>query len=262
MANHSSPGTDDPFFVGYEPTMAAPIARTVRWGVLVAVVLSALLALLMVVGQRRFAHSVFEFGTVRDFEGVIRLVPSPSLEVARPYAVGQPSRYHLVAQGKFGALGEVAPFDGQRVDVRGTLIYRAGVTMIEVVPGGVSRGAAGPAVPKAAGSSTYEQVLGPMTLVGEIVDSKCHLGVMKPGAGKPHRACAVRCISGGVPPMLLLRDADGPARWMLLVGPDGGSVSEQVLPFVAEPIEISGTVTKQGDVLVLAADPATFRRLL
>jgi len=42
--------------------------------------------------------------------------------------------------------------------------------------------------------------LGTQTLVGEIVDSKCFLGVMNPGQLTTHRACAIRCISGGVRP--------------------------------------------------------------
>ena len=39
------------------------------------------------------------------------------------------------------------------------------------------------------------------TLIGEIVDSKRYLGVMNPGNGKVHRDCAVRCLSGGIPPI-------------------------------------------------------------
>jgi hypothetical protein len=50
--------------------------------------------------------------------------------------------------------------------------------------------------------------LGTQTLIGEIVDSKCYLGVMNPGALIPHRACAIRCISGGIPPVLLVRQSD------------------------------------------------------
>ncbi len=259
MASPATQGDQEPFFVGYEPAMPSPIARTVRFAVIGTLVLAAVLAVLMIVGQRPFAPSAFEFGTVREFEGVVRLMPSPVLEVERPNAPGQPSRYHVVAQGKFGADDQLAAFEGQRVALRGTLIYHAGVTMIEMVPDGVSGGSSvvQSGVPVSGGES-----LGRMTVVGEIVDSKCHLGVMKPGYGKPHRACAVRCISGGVPPMLLLRDADGPARWMLLVGLDGASIGEQVLSFVAEPVEITGHVTRYGDLWVLAADPATFQRLL
>ena len=54
--------------------------------------------------------------------------------------------------------------------------------------------------------------LGTVTLTGEIVDTKCHFGVMKAGEGKVHRECAVRCISGGAPPGFLARDRSGEAR--------------------------------------------------
>ena len=57
---------------------------------------------------------------------------------------------------------------------------------------------------RAQSDAPYES-LGKQTFVGEIVDSKCFLGVMNPGRLTPHRACAIRCISGGVPPVLLVR---------------------------------------------------------
>ena len=49
-----------------------------------------------------------------------------------------------------------------------------------------------------AGGNPSYQPLGAVTLTGEIVDSKCFLGVMNPGNLKPHKACAIRCISGGI----------------------------------------------------------------
>ena len=103
--------------------------------------------------------------------------------------------------------------------------------------------------------------LGKQTLVGEIVDSKCFLGVMNPGQLTPHRACAIRCISGGVPPVLLVRQKDGPAIYLLLVSADGKPVNKQVLDLVAEPLEITGEVERQGELLILRADPATYRKL-
>jgi hypothetical protein len=103
--------------------------------------------------------------------------------------------------------------------------------------------------------------LGRQTLVGEIVDSKCFLGVMNPGQLTPHRACAIRCISGGVPPVLLVRQKDGPATYLLLVSSEGKPVNQQVLDLVAELVEITGEVERQGDLLILRADPATYRRL-
>jgi hypothetical protein len=103
--------------------------------------------------------------------------------------------------------------------------------------------------------------LGKQTLTGEIVDSKCFLGVMNPGQLTPHRACAIRCISGGVPPVLLVRQRDGPAIYLLLVSAEGKPVNKQVLDMVAEPVEITGEVERQGELLILRADPAMYRKL-
>src|SRR5262249_17489064 len=102
--------------------------------------------------------------------------------------------------------------------------------------------------------------LGSQTVVGEIVDSKCFLGVMNPGRLTPHRACAIRCISGGIPPVLLVRQKDGSVNHLLLVSDKGKPVNQQVLDLVAEPVEITGEVERQGELLILRADPATYRR--
>ncbi len=146
--------------------------------------------------------------------------------------------------------------DGEPVVVTGSLIHKGRHRMVEVhAVDKIDDGAEElRRLERAA-----EVSLGRMTLVGEIVDSKCHLGVMKPGRGKPHKACAIRCISGGIPPVLRVQDPAGRADYLLLVAPDGGSVNREVLEFVAQPIEISGEVVRQGDLLVLYADPASYR---
>src|SRR4030095_4982537 len=99
--------------------------------------------------------------------------------------------------------------------------------------------------PSATGSPVS---LGKQTFVGEIVDSKCYLGVMNPGALTPHRACAIRCISGGIPPVLLVRQPNGPPLYFLLVSREGKPVNKQVLTLVAEPVSITGEVQRQGDL--------------
>jgi hypothetical protein len=84
--------------------------------------------------------------------------------------------------------------------------------------------------------------------------------VMNPGNGKVHRDCAVRCISGGAPPAFVARDASGDTRTLLLVGPEGRALNREVLPFVAEPLEISGELVRSGSMLVLKVNLAQFRR--
>jgi hypothetical protein len=58
-----------------------------------------------------------------------------------------------------------------------------------------------------------------------------------------------------------VRQKDGPAVYLLLVSGDGKPVNKQVLDMVAEPLEIIGDVERQGELLILRADPATYRRL-
>jgi hypothetical protein len=98
-------------------------------------------------------------------------------------------------------------------------------------------------------------------LAGEIVDSKCFFGVMNPGELKPHRACAVRCISGGIPPVLCVRDAAGRACYFWLVGPEGEPIGRALLDFVAEPVLVEGEVRRRGEELVLYTDPRGVRRI-
>lgn len=110
-------------------------------------------------------------------------------------------------------------------------------------------------------SRTFPQVdLGQVTYTGEIVDAKCHWGVMKPGDGKIHRACAVRCIAGGVPAALRIRTANAPVKYVLLADEAGSPVNERVLDLVAETVVITGRLTRRGDLHVLHADPGTYQR--
>ena len=146
-------------------------------------------------------------------------------------------------------------WEGRRVTLDGTLVYRGGMTMIEVVDGSV-RQADGPIGPEVA-----RKVLGTARLEGEIVDSKCYLGVMKPARQKVHKGCAVRCLSGGIPPLFRVPSGEGPPQHYLLVDSQGQSVNQRILNQVAVPLVIEGEVWQLGDLKVLAADPETYRNV-
>jgi len=244
------------FYVGYLPQAPARLSRTSRKRILLLLLFVLAMAATVTALQSRFSKAIFEFGEVRSFEGWIEETPFPTLLVNRPG--GGHSRYLLTKFGKFGAEAEVAGFHGRAVRLEGTLIYRDDQTMIELA-GEPTEVLGRSYSPPPAATSEGET----WTLVGEIVDSKCYLGVMKPGNLKPHRACATRCISGGVPPVLLTRDADGLATYYLLIGEDGEAVNRTVVErqLVAEPVSITGSVTKTGDRHVLRADPLSYQRL-
>ena len=241
-----------PFYVGYLPTAPAGIARFVRRALAGMAVGIAALAGALVVAQNPFAPSLFEFGVERTHEGILREHPYPALEVA---GSGDAGSYALVAPGKFGAGPLVQGLDGARVRLDGALIERRGRRMLEVKPGSIAR-LDTPAATAETGSD-----LGPVTVRGEIVDAKCFLGVMNPGSSKVHRACAVRCISGGAPPILWARGREGSEAYLYLTGADGRALNREVLPFVAAPVEIAGRVERVADRWYLRADPRDIRRL-
>jgi hypothetical protein len=255
---------NDEFYIGWRDKQPPGVASRMRRTVVTLLALSIALGAVLALAQRTIGVSVFEWGEVKNFSGILESQPYPHLRVARPGASdGQIpySSYYLVKPFKFGLGAETASrLDGRMVSVKGTLIFRGNQTMIEVVNDSIN-----PLVPPENHPSTTPMLLpvsfGQQTLVGEIVDSKCHLGVMNPGALLPHRACAIRCISGGIPPVLLVRQSDGPPLYLLLVSRDGKPVNKEVLNLVAEPVAISGEVERQGELLILRADPATYRRV-
>jgi hypothetical protein len=240
------------FYVGYLPKAPTALARFVRKIILVLGLIAMTAALVLVVGQMPFANSAFEYGKVRSFEGVVAMRPFPTLLVARPGEIGQLdkySRYLLVAPGKHGADDLVAGFDGKQVRLLGQLIYRNGGTMVEIAPGSIAVVDTTPRVQETS------RDLGAVTVTGEIVDSKCYLGVMNPGQGKVHRDCAARCLSGGIPPIFVAVDTH---ETFLLIGLDGRALGRDALrEFVAEPITIRGELLQQGESRLLRIDART-----
>ena len=258
----SEPRDRDEFYVGYLPKAPRGIGKRTRFAVGLFLLIGVVVALALLRGQTPFASSRFEFGVVREFQGVVRLDPHPILLVERPGAdAGTPaSQYLLVAFGKFGARDALPSMEGQPVRLEGSLIYRDGKTMTEIAGGSVQPLDGSEADRLRRLTLPADEAVGRVTLMGEIVDSKCFWGVMKPGNLKPHRACAVRCISGGIPPLFLVRDEDGETRQFLLVGAAGEPVNDRILDRIAEPLEITGRLTRRGDLLILSADPDTYRR--
>lgn len=245
------------FYVGYLERAPASIAAFLRPRTLFVAALLLAIGAGLLASQSPFSSGVFEFGRLRDFEGRIEAAPYPVLAVDRPG--GGTSRYLLCAEGKHGAEVLVAESIGRRVRLRGTLIHRECMTMVEIEAGSIT---ALDAVPQPDAGSPIERIeLSSTTLRGEIVDSKCHLGVMKPGEGKAHRDCAARCLSGGVPPMLYSVDESGRTLRVLLSGTGGEAIGRELLDFVGEPVEVSGALSIQGDLYHLRIDPRAVTRL-
>jgi hypothetical protein len=234
------------FYVGYQPKAPPRLARAMRVVVMAMLLGSVSVAALLVAAQMPFVASRFEFLQYKQYQGILFEWPYPLL-------VRGDQSYLLAGEGKHGAEQSVRGLDGTTVCLMGSLIENGPDRMLELRPGSLQ--------PVGQGGIRRDEVkLGAFTLTGEIVDTKCYFGVMNPGRGKVHRDCAARCISGGIPPGFLVRDASGTARTILLVGSDGRRIGRELLDHVGEPVTISGALMRTGTTLVLKAEPTDFRR--
>jgi hypothetical protein len=246
------------FYVGYLPKAPSGIARKMKVVIVVLFAAATTCAIGFAALQRTYARSFFESGKERTFEGVIEAGSYPTLLSSPDAANARGSRYLLVANGKHGADSQVDAYIGKMVRLRGRLIYRDDQKMIVLSRGSIS----------ALGDAQENQVapknLGEFELVGEIVDSKCYLGNMNPGNGKVHRDCAVRCLSGGIPPVFVTNDFNGSPAVLLLTGPNQKRLPrEAFLGRVAQPMQIHGRVMQIGNTLLLETEsPAIASRSL
>jgi hypothetical protein len=233
------------FYVGWQDEAPPALARAARRAGLLAVALGALVGTAVAVSQSVLPDGTFEYGRVPRWTGRLVAEPLPLLVGAtRDDDPGTPpTTLVLVGTGKHGVSGDVRALDGSIATLRGSRVARDGdVSMLEVHS--VEESSAAPRTAPATSS------LGPATLVGELVDTKCWLGVMRPATGKVHRACAVRCLSGGVPPGLLVHLGDGDVVTVLLSGSEGRPLDVPAR-LAARVLRVEGELEVREDVLVL-----------
>lgn len=151
-------------------------------------------------------------------------------------------------------------FAGGLATVRGSLIERDGYRMLAVPedPDWITplEGAADAAFPP----EPVEEDLGEARLTGEILDSKCWFGAMRPNEGLGHKACAMLCIANGIPPYFGVTDPQGRERALMITDPHGAALVQPILRFVAEPVEAVGRLVRRDDLIQFRMDPETIRR--
>lgn len=250
------------FYIGWQAEAPPTFAKMVRRFVVGLCALVPAVAILIAIFQNGFSNGTFEFGKTTELEGIFYEKPFPFLAVENGKdAAGNPvfQKILLVGKGKFGfqkVEGGGLRVEGQKIKVSGFLIYSDGKTALEVE----SIENQEPTTNNQQ-LTTNNQQLGEATLRGEITDPKCLFGVMNPGQGKPHRDCAVRCIAGGIPPVLKVANAEGETEYYLLADPNGEPLNNRILEYIGDGVQLCGRLEQDGDWLVLYADPATIRRV-
>ncbi|MEM1356039.1 MAG: hypothetical protein AAGC44_11105 [Planctomycetota bacterium] len=251
-----SPDQGPPFYVGYLPLPPA-IRRFILPWVAGNLVLVMAVAVAIASQQRDPGDGVWDTGQAVTIHGLVVIDPYPRLVVLDQQ--GKNTTTVLpVEQGKIGSQERLAPFTGQTVALTGYRIERNGFRVLEID----STAEVKLVEPPTAIEVLQQPIdLGRHELVGEIVDPKCYFGVMKPGDGKPHKICATLCITGGIPPVFIVRDAAGQTTAYLLTGPSGEAMPEQYYGYIADPIRLTGRVLRREGQLVLRADWSSLIRL-
>ena len=137
------------------------------------------------------------------------------------------------------------------VTLRGMLTHYQGKYLMELTEGENSLVSAGEQVML----DREIEMKGALTLKGEIVDPKCFFGVMNPAFKAVHRSCAIRCISGGMPPLLAIREGGAFVDYYFLHGQNMESIAGELMPYIGVPVEVSGQVATYDDWKSMVIDP-------
>jgi hypothetical protein len=254
---------DGAFYIGWMPKAPKSFAKHVKRVLLILFPAALIVAYLLSTSQKKFSTAIFEYGKLTEVKGIYYNNPVPLLKVfdKNNLSITIP----LVGYGKHGAETAIMELEkekgvslnGKEVKLKGTLIYGDGKTLLQVDKND------NPIV-NIGGESTVQlqqKDLGIQTIRGEIVDPKCYFGVMKPGEGKVHRDCAIRCILGGIPPVLHVQNERGESNYYLIVGPNGEKINEAVQDLVAEPVSIEARVVQQDDWIILYTSKENIKRI-
>jgi hypothetical protein len=258
------------FYIGWMPKAPTSFSKHVRNVLLILFFMALIIALVLASFQKKFSTANFEFGKSSEIKGIYFNNPVPVLKVINGKDIWGNTDYltiPLVGYGKQGAETAIMDlekeknisFNNKELTLKGTLLYSDGKTFLQINKDET------PVVSIGKNAETsllpLQKNLGIQKIKGEIIDPKCYFGVMKPGEGKVHRDCAIRCILGGIPPVLKVMNEKGEKNYYLIVGPNGEKINSDVQDFVAEPVELEVKAVQQDDWVILYVKKGNIKRI-
>ena len=189
------------------------------------------------------------------FGGVLSSEPYPFLRITSGGASTSDHGVLLSGEGKQAAAYDRAALENRMVEVKGLLLKRGSIDMLVINESPRLMHSAQPA------EVAPPKALGRWRAVGEICDGKCGAGIMSPGTGIAHKACANLCLIGGVPPVLVLTHPLEGHRFMMISDENGRALDDRILRFVGTRIQVEGAVELRGDVALMKMDTARTRQL-
>jgi hypothetical protein len=256
------------FYIGWQHAAPAGFVKHIK-KVLIALLLMILsLAVVLGLNQKKFDTGNFEFGKITEVKGIYSNNPIPLLKI--PGEKDLSGNYStitipLIGFGKFGAQTVMENLEkkagisllDKEIVLKGTLLYNDGKLLMQVEEkDNYNLKLNNKSIPE---RRHIQEDSVSTELKGEIVDPKCFFGVMKPGEGKVHKDCAIRCILGGIPPVLRVRDQYGNSSYYIIAGKDGKPINKQLKSFIGEPVSVAARVVIQDDWKILLTEPANIR---
>jgi len=184
----------DDFFIGWAEKMPHADRRSFLGLGAALMVGAAAGGFTIATNQNAPGPGTWNQGDVREFTGVATAEPYAMLRTTN--IDGTQKTALLSCLGKCGVAARIDSYEGQLVTIKGSLIQRGRHAMIAVGDGLDWITPAGTAPPADLIFPTPQRI-GKVSLAGEILDSKCWFGAMRPSEGKVHKACASLCIRGG-----------------------------------------------------------------
>jgi hypothetical protein len=260
MKNWLTP--DNEFYVGYFPKAPSKIAWATKRVIAILFTVTVAVAAIIALAQKQFSPANFEYGLVTVLDGYLFTKPVPHLQVRLGKDISNKELYQtilLVGSGKAGAsnfvFSQSAPdkkMEGVKVRLTGSMIYGHGKTLLQVDEASNLEYLEGDLA-----ASPIPVDREKISVSGEIVDPKCFFGVMKPGQGKSHRSCAIRCIAGGIPPVFKT-DSLG---YFLLLNEKNELVSSEIVNIVGDHISLTGVAVYWNDWTIFQVSLEEIRQL-
>lgn len=252
---------NDEFYIGWMAKAPEGYAKHIKKILLLLLGLMIAGGMVLALQQRKFSTASFEFGQLTEVKGIYQQFPVPGIKVITskdPLGHVEYITIPLVGYGKFGAEGVISELEKQKkisldkkeVVFKGTLLYSDGKTLLQIDRNDSPL----ISVSNTAAITPLIKDLGTVELKGEIIDPKCYFGVMKPGHGKPHRDCAIRCMAGGISPVFYVRNEKNEANYYLLLGADGKKMNEELKDYIADPVSLQAKAVQYDDWIILYLD--------
>ncbi len=234
----------DEFYIGWSNDNPKAYTKLSKRFLVVVLVSFLLVASAFTLSENGFINSYFEFGHQHKETGFLVDTPVWAI-VTKDSKMGTMKTIPMVGFGKFGPEQIVNKWFqensdlkvGSEVSVKGTRFGYQNREWLELTD--QEKSLVSFSNQNKLSDRTMDQI-NSTSICGEIVDPKCLFGVMNPADKAVHRSCAIRCISGGNPPILAIRENGKFVDYFFLTGRDMEPVHQDILPYVGIPVQVEG----------------------